>query len=86
MDGAEMLKTVVRYVAHGFRDFRRIHFVLDRASRPSDAFGVGLDVHGAAQRMTPAFDRREFALRVGGDEQHVGRRIVKITHPAGGLG
>jgi hypothetical protein len=57
-----MLKAVVRNVPHGFGYFCRIDLILYCAARPSDALGVGLDVHTAAQRVAPALSGYEFGI------------------------
>ena len=54
---------------------------LNRRMHPPHARGVSLHVQPAVQRVPPALDRGQFALRVGGQQQHVGGWVIEIAHP-----
>ena len=79
---AEDLGQSVPDVGHGAGNTSRQHFVTDALPRSGDTSGIRLNVHAAVQRVHPALERRELALRVRGDERHVGRVIGEIANPS----
>lgn len=75
---AVMASEVVAHVGHSSCNSRRLDFVFNRPARPPDALGIGFDVHLRIERVQTAFERGQFALRVAGDQQHVGRRCRRL--------
>ena len=78
----EMLREIMTDIRHGSCYPGSLHFILYRCPRSPDACGICLYVHPAVQRVNPALKRREFPLRIAGQQHHVGGLVVEIAYPA----